>query len=450
MDVSLPGMDGIELCKKIREHVPFVTFVILSGYMDFSYAQRAIDVGIFTYLVKHELTAEKLVDVLNKVRENIEQQENENALIRTHALKNYLQRHLTITQLTSLEQTHLSVYQKPFSLITLTAVVPFLLRGLQEENIFSSYPVSPVDLSISEKHSTDIFEHNGNLIVISSLTKDMKSEKSYINNVHQLIRTIQTDLLQKSGMNFFAVHLNRFSTLETLHQDFELLQNYLPQYVFFKNSTIQMPKHSEHSTALTADISFINRDNFLNSYQQMIDNSSELLAHACKAKDYELFCKCTKQILSLLSEFGIDVVKQKNEVSQLFDADSVSKYLLNQLDELYRSNTHKSGLSATTNFVINYIEKNYDRQPSLNEASGLLNSSSMYIGRKFKLETGKAFHEYLAEYRIKQAKKLLSSTNIKIRDIAKQIGISNSQYFSKTFKKITGVTPNEYRNQHCF
>ncbi|WP_313563438.1 response regulator transcription factor [Ruminiclostridium cellobioparum] len=450
MDVSLPGMDGIELCKKIKEIVPFVTFIILSGYMNFSYAQRAIDVGIFTYLVKHEMTSEKLLDVMEKVRAKIEKQENENTLIRTHALKNYLQRHLTIAQLSILEQAHLSPYRKQFTLIMLTALVPFLLRGRKEHSLFSSYTGSPVELSIPENHTTNIFEQNGDLVVITNCIQNVTSGKDYLFCVRQLINTIQNDLLQKFGMNFFAVYLPRASKLETLHHDFELLHKCLPLYIFHKIPAMQISGQIKHSIAAELDISFINRDGFLNSYQEMVDKTSDVLDRARKMEDFGLFSKCVNQILLLLSGFGMDIIKNKTEISQLLDVESVSEYLLLQLSELYRSNTLKSGLSASTCFVINYIKKNYNSWLSLSEASALLNSNSMYIGRKFKSETGKAFHEYLADYRILQAKELLCSTNMKIRDIAQQIGISNSQYLSKTFKKITGKTPYEYRNQHSY
>ena len=72
----------------------------------------------------------------------------------------------------------------------------------------------------------------------------------------------------------------------------------------------------------------------------------------------------------------------------------------------------------------------------------------MYLGQKFKKDTGRTFHDYLNEYRIEQAKELLSKTNMKIFEVSESIGITNSQYFSRIFKEMTGRTPNEYRAEH--
>lgn len=69
----------------------------------------------------------------------------------------------------------------------------------------------------------------------------------------------------------------------------------------------------------------------------------------------------------------------------------------------------------------------------------------MYLGQKFKKDTGKTFHNALNEYRIDRARQLLDTTNLRIFEISEKVGIGNSQYFSKIFKEITGLTPNEYK-----
>ena len=72
VDVALPGMSGLELAAKIKEINSNAIIVILSGYMEFDYAQQAMNIGVLTYLVKHQLTAETLLETLNKVKETFE------------------------------------------------------------------------------------------------------------------------------------------------------------------------------------------------------------------------------------------------------------------------------------------------------------------------------------------------------------------------------------------
>ncbi|MEG2017232.1 MAG: helix-turn-helix transcriptional regulator, partial [Clostridium sp.] len=68
-----------------------------------------------------------------------------------------------------------------------------------------------------------------------------------------------------------------------------------------------------------------------------------------------------------------------------------------------------------------------------------------YLAKKFKQETGKTVSEYVNEIRIKEAQFIIMATEFKIEDIAYYVGYNDKKYFSKIFKKISGVSPSEYR-----
>ena len=71
-----------------------------------------------------------------------------------------------------------------------------------------------------------------------------------------------------------------------------------------------------------------------------------------------------------------------------------------------------------------------------------------YLSRLFKKEVGQNLSTYIQNVRVEQAKVLLQSTNLKIFEIADEVGINDPVYFSKTFKKITGHRPNEFRKKN--
>lgn len=71
--------------------------------------------------------------------------------------------------------------------------------------------------------------------------------------------------------------------------------------------------------------------------------------------------------------------------------------------------------------------------------------SHEYFSRLFKEEVGENFSTYLTIYRIKKAKELIKNTDMKISQIASEVGYSNAGYFSKNYKKYTGVSPEEDR-----
>lgn len=92
-----------------------------------------------------------------------------------------------------------------------------------------------------------------------------------------------------------------------------------------------------------------------------------------------------------------------------------------------------------------YIKKNIDKDISLEKLAFFLGLSPNYFSSIFSKETGESYIQYLINQRIELAKILLEENSYKIYDIAKRVGYPNAHYFSRIFKKITGVTPQEYK-----
>lgn len=105
-------------------------------------------------------------------------------------------------------------------------------------------------------------------------------------------------------------------------------------------------------------------------------------------------------------------------------------------------------MSATdpiTEFVMDYIEKQYAEDITLELVAAQLNLSGGYLSTYFKEKTGKNFIDYVHEVRIAKAKELLKSSNLKVQEIARKSGYHNMNSFHRMFKKYTGLTPSEYR-----
>lgn len=97
------------------------------------------------------------------------------------------------------------------------------------------------------------------------------------------------------------------------------------------------------------------------------------------------------------------------------------------------------------NKVKTYIEEHLTESLTLTTISRLVNYNEAYVSRLFKQITGMGLSEYISNERIKKAKQLLSSTNDSMQSVAAATGFDTPQYFSIVFKKITGVSPSEYR-----
>ncbi|OME88801.1 MULTISPECIES: response regulator [Paenibacillus] len=119
---------------------------------------------------------------------------------------------------------------------------------------------------------------------------------------------------------------------------------------------------------------------------------------------------------------------------------------------LYAASRVLTQIHSKDNHIIHdiarYLEQHYHEEISLQQIAGKFFLSREYISRKFKQEFGVTLSDFLGRIRIDKAKTLLLNPQIRIAQIAEMVGYQDEKYFSKVFKKMEGVTPNEYRKKH--
>lgn len=111
------------------------------------------------------------------------------------------------------------------------------------------------------------------------------------------------------------------------------------------------------------------------------------------------------------------------------------------------SNSHSKTLPAFTTNAINYIQMHFAEKITVKDIADHLHIHPSYLSYIFKKSTGQSVNKYINFYRVNIAKHLLSDTDDSITSIALKTGFYDSQHFFKTFKKISGMTPSEFRNQ---
>jgi two-component system response regulator YesN len=96
--------------------------------------------------------------------------------------------------------------------------------------------------------------------------------------------------------------------------------------------------------------------------------------------------------------------------------------------------------------AVDMIHRYYAEDISLQSVAGQINVNPSYLSRVFKQERGENFVSYLTRIRIEKAKSLLESRRLRVYEVADRVGYHNYTYFSKIFKKVVGVSPEEFRN----
>ena len=104
--------------------------------------------------------------------------------------------------------------------------------------------------------------------------------------------------------------------------------------------------------------------------------------------------------------------------------------------------------NEVSNYIVNrtleYVQNHFKEDVSLKKLAEVLEITPEYLSMLFKRETGMNFSIYLKEFRINYAKRLIKGTDMKVYEVARECGYSNSNYFTKVFKEVTGISPTKY------
>lgn len=150
--------------------------------------------------------------------------------------------------------------------------------------------------------------------------------------------------------------------------------------------------------------------------------------------------------------FHIDTVSSdfalKIEASQsVAECGELLKYMVKKYCRLVNKHSQKN-YSLLIQKVITQIESDIASDLSLNNLSKIFEVNPSYLSTLFKKETGSTLTDYVNKQRIERAKELLVSTNMQIQNIAQRCGMLDVNYFTKTFKKYTDLTPKNYREKY--
>ncbi len=210
---------------------------------------------------------------------------------------------------------------------------------------------------------------------------------------------------------------------------FELLQNTLLMDLRLNNvsdfktkinellfdSSLRIPECPFSSKALALNI-------FILFSKIALDNKLDL--RNLFGKNYELFSK-------------LKTAKYESEIEDLLKQISV-----NFTNTIFGK---ASPRHLAISDAISYIEKHYSEKLSLELVASKIFMSPHYLSKAFSVETGTRFCDFLNKTRIEKAKILLENDKLELKEVARAVGFEDQSYFSKVFKKITGISPKQYK-----
>lgn len=173
-----------------------------------------------------------------------------------------------------------------------------------------------------------------------------------------------------------------------------------------------------------------------------LERRHKLLLHL-----YDLLC-------IILTNEQINPDEFFNEVSSQFSESILSScnidYLTRQLRICYQKYvlSHTEDKDTLLKMMTDFIDQNINRNISLQELADEMHLSYSYMGRYFRSHMDMGFVEYVQLRKITLAQDLLLNTQMNLSEIAEKTGFTTVNSFFRTFKKIAGITPTQYRNQN--
>lgn len=130
------------------------------------------------------------------------------------------------------------------------------------------------------------------------------------------------------------------------------------------------------------------------------------------------------------------------------EVSSIGRTLYEDFIHLVRKQRTNPDYSKPIQSCVDYIEGHLGEDISISLLAGRIGYADYYLSRKFKEEVGVSVNDYIKFAKVERARMLLSDTQESIQDISDALGFSNRNFFSETFRKVTGTPPAAYRKEH--
>lgn len=468
-DIKMPFMDGLQLSKIVRERMPWVKIVILSGHDEFEYAQEAIKLGVTDYLLK-PVTLGKLRNVLQKLATQLDQERKEQENLKKLQEQVEENRVMLCERLlfklivgavspTDAIETGQALGLDFVARYYLVMFLKIELRDRSEQYDHDEHVQLQRDIAALAEKNPDVFvlkrEWSDLILIMKGNTLEYLEEDRGL-----LLEEIRHIVSKTRYQPIFGVGSSK-TRMDDISESFaEALvnvQNSTGMNGSGLNRTVEQGELlTVYKSAVENYLRGRGKDEFDEFFELYLRPVGETALKSGLMKTY-IFVDVALAAARLVNELG-------GEVDQVIpELNSIEAILSNikTIDEL-RGQTYKILSSALTfrdnqanslhgNLIYQakeYIDSHYSEPKlSLHEVAANANLSASYFCVVFSQEAGQTFKEYLTDVRIGKAKELLRVTALRSTDIAYQVGYNDPHYFSSVFKKNTGLSPTEFRSQ---
>lgn len=467
-DIDMPNGSGLDLLSWLREKHNNIPTIFLTNYADFNYAQKAVELNSFHYYLK-PIEYDKLTDII------------------IEATKQYSKTH-----------AHTQKDYESFWQAFIRNNMPDTSVTLQEYFSYNNLPYTTNDYYIPIVF--DLFPYY--LTSNNTLKNRFLHNNDQTNYMKTTFTAVFADMINSGDVFWeYDQNLSRYIAV------FKLVSNAIPSLLLMNCENFTELVSDQYHCSLSCYIGIPSKfDNFQENFSKltaMITNKldcsrqivllsdyvvpkdnfipldTNILKLLFENKEYSPFLEHCQQYLKQLSKngtlhslsitsFQIDIIqifythlKSKGILAnKLFHGDSyhllssraknsikeMNTYLQYMLRVIEDHIEYSSSEESVVSSIKKYIDQHYTEEINSNDIANIFYIDSDYASKLFKKEYGVSLKSYIINKRIETAKELLSNSSIPVNIAASNVGYENYSYFTRLFKKVTGMTPIEYRN----
>ncbi|MNS60407.1 putative response regulatory protein [compost metagenome] len=450
-DISMPVMNGLSLIREARKLHPDLKVIILSGFNEFDYLKEGMQLGIENYLLK-PINVEELESTLRNTVTKLDSSKSDQLyddysiqILRDNTLYRWLTHQIAEPELAQRAE-----------LLGFSLSRPYLRVAVLRAEVVSADIFEQINQQIrNEAEVTQFRDVEGDIVIVAALENEAEDGQEWLSLLEELAERLQ-DQGQRVRIGVSRVGRlledapNCYSEAKKSMEYFMIFpERHLIDYALLESARertgTEFPIHWRDYAKL-----IIARDHRTLSARIMSD--FEQLQLQSGIQPYELQHAALELIIRFKME--LESIKHTDE-SELYQEELRRVRGCTSFEELVRALQDAAQVTISSllqdmknpivNQVLSYIAVHYADELSLKTLGAQYHLHPVYLGQLFHKETGETFAEYINRYRIEKAKEQLKNTNLKVHEIARNVGYWETGYFYKQFRKYVGISPTDYK-----
>ncbi|WP_405102567.1 response regulator [Oceanobacillus sp. FSL H7-0719] len=453
-DIRMPFMSGLEMAKQVNKKNPYTKIIFLTGYQDFKYAQEAVKLNAFDFLLK-PIDSDLL---LEKVKKAGDEWAAEIARERTIMKSLPLLQEKFLKQLIENDNETIDI-ENELKELNILLEGPCFLAVL----IYVS-PENNEDID-TVKAELEIFlsERNGALLQksLNNFALFLSAEEEGLFVISDLFHRIKGRIAGKVTITLGRQYENLFEIKKSFMESYLAMElRYIlgeGKLYSIEDATLEAEENNSNLRGLEQKLErqikmglpkevilTLNELDFV-SRKQMLP-LQEIKIFSIKYSTI-LFNEIEKWKKTAVDSSIFELYQSIAELETLNEIKSSLIILVEEWANSMEQNEENS-LNSLVDQAISYLQSNYHQAGlTLQRVADVVHVSAPYLSNLFKAEKGFNFGDYLIKLRMEKAMEILRRIDVKSYEVAESVGYSNPQYFSTCFKKYTGYTPREYQSQ---